>query len=270
MIDAYYLCYINTLPNILQTPIEYLTGISVQRGELLRKELSIHTYNDFINHFPFRHVDKTQVDTIAALSTNDDYAYVAGKLLSLDLLGDGRSKRLVGRLNDNTGVIELVWFQGINHVEKILHVGQQYLLFGKLSFFMGTPQIAHPEIENFSPQKLAGKPSLEPIYPCTEKLKSRGINGNNIGKFTQEVFTRITQNDIPENLPQNIIEHYKLMGRFDSYKQIHFPSSEKNYQLALRRLKFDELFFAQLRMNLVKLHRHRFSRGSIFDKVGGY
>ncbi len=237
---------------------------------MLRKELNIHTYNDFLNHFPFRHVDKTQVDTIHSLSMQDEYAYVAGKLLSLNLLGDGRSKRLVGKLKDNTGMIELVWFQGINYVEKILHVGQQYLLFGKLSFFMGTPQIAHPEIENFSPLKLAGKPSLEPIYPCTEKLKSRGINGNNIGKFTQEVFTRITQNDIPENLPQNIIEQYKLMERFDAYKQIHFPSSERNYQLALRRLKFDELFFAQLRMNLVKLQRHRFSRGNIFDKVGGY
>ena len=270
MAGAYYLCFISTVSNILFTPIEYLTGISVQRGELLRKELNIDTYNDFLNHFPFRHVDKTQVDTIAALSAQDEYAYIAGKLLSLDLLGDGRSKRLVGKLKDNTGIIELVWFQGINYVEKVMHVGQQYLLFGKLSFFMGTPQIAHPEIETFSPQKLAGKPSLEPIYPCTEKLKSRGINGNNIGKFTQEIFSRITLNDIPENLPQYIIEQYKLMGRFDAYKQIHFPSSERNYQLALRRLKFDELFFAQLRMNLVKLQRHRFSRGNIFDKVGGY
>jgi len=268
--DAYYLCHISNTTNILNTPIEYLTGISAQRADLLRKELNIHTYNDFLHHFPFRHIDKTQVDTIDSLSMEDEYAYVAGKLLSLDLLGDGRSKRLVGKLKDNTGTIELVWFQGINYVEKMLYVGQQYLLFGKLSFFMGTPQIAHPEIENFSPQKLAGKPSLEPIYPCTEKLKSRGINGNNIGKFTQEIFARITQNEIPENLPQNIIEQYKLMGRFDAYNQIHFPSSEKNYQLALRRLKFDELFFAQLRMNLVKLQRHRFSRGNVFDKVGGY
>ena len=158
-----YICSIINSTNILATPIEYLTGISVQRGDILRKELSIHTYNDFLNHFPFRHIDKTQVDTIDSLSMQDEYAYIAGKLLSLDLVGEGRSKRLVGKLKDNTGIIELVWFQGINYVEKILHVGQQYLLFGKLSFFMGTPQIAHPEIENFSPQKLAGKPSLEPI-----------------------------------------------------------------------------------------------------------
>jgi len=235
---------------------------------MLRNELSVHTYNDLLNHFPFRHVDKTQVDTIASLTMQNEYAYVAGILLSLDMMGEGRSKRLVAKLKDNTGVIELVWFQGINYVQKVMYVGQQYLLFGKLSFFMGTPQIAHPEIENFSPQKMAGKPSLEPIYPCTEKLKARGINGNNFGKFTAELFTRINPKDLPESLPQNIIEQYKLMPRYDAYRQIHFPSSEKYYELALRRLKFDELFFAQLRMNLVKLQRHRFSRGNIFDKVG--
>lgn len=265
---AVYLCNISNLQNILNTPIEYITGISAQRGEMLRKELNIHSYNDLLHHFPFRHVDKTQVDAIASLTMQHEYAYVAGILLSLDLMGEGRSKRLVGKLKDNTGLIELVWFQGISYVEKLMHVGQQYLLFGKLSFFLGTPQIAHPEIENFSPQKMAGKPSLEPIYPCTEKLKSRGINGNNFGKFTAELFTRINIKDLPESLPNHIIEQYKLMPRFDAYKQIHFPSSERNYELALRRLKFDELFFAQLRMNLVKLQRHRFSRGNIFDKVG--
>ena len=237
---------------------------------MLRKELSIFTYNDLLHHFPFRHVDKTQVDTIASLTMQNEYAYVAGILLSLDLVGEGRGKRLVGKLKDNTGVIELVWFQGINFVQKVMYVGQQYLLFGKLSFFMGAPQIAHPEIENFSPQKMAGKPSLEPIYPCTEKLKARGLNGNNFGKFTAELFTRIQSKDLPESLPQNTIDQYKLIGRYDAYKQIHFPSSEKHYKHALRRLKFDELFFAQLRMNLVKLQRHRFSKGNIFDKVGGY
>jgi ATP-dependent DNA helicase RecG len=265
-----YICIINPQNTILQTPIEYLTGISAQRGDMLRKDLNIHTFYDLLNHFPFRHVDKTQVDTIASLTMQDEYAYVAGKLLNLDLLGEGRSRRLVGKLKDNTGLIELVWFQGINYVEKIMHVGQQYLVFGKLGFFMGSPQIAHPEIENFSPQKMAGKPSLEPIYPCTEKLKARGINGSNLGKFTAELFTKIFENDIPENLPTEIIAHYKLMNRFDAYKQIHFPASEKHYQLALRRLKFDELFFAQLRMQLVKLQRHRFSKGNIFDKVGDY
>ena len=256
------------MPQILLTPIEYLTGITAQRGEMLRKELNLHTYNDLLHHFPLRHIDKTKVDAIASLNHGDEYAYVAGILLSLDLVGEGRSRRMVGKLKDNTGVIELVWFQGISFVQKILQVGNQYLLFGKLGFFMSMPQIAHPEIENFAPQKMAGKASLEPIYPATEKLKSRGINGSTIRKFTAELVAKLSEKEIPENLPVNIIEQYKLMPRFEAYKQIHFPSSEPHYQLALRRLKFEELFFAQLRMNLIKLQRHRFSKGNIFDKVG--
>ena len=256
------------MQNILNTPIEYLTGISAQRGEMLRKELNMHTFNDLLNHFPFRHIDKTKVDTINTLNTQDEYAYVAGKLISLDLLGEGRSRRLVGKLNDNTGIIDLVWFQGINFVEKIMHIGHQYLVFGKLAFFNGNPQIAHPEIESFAPQKMDGKQSLEPIYPCTEKLKARGITGGNLSKFTAELFSKITEKDIVENLQENIIKEYKLLGRFVAYQQIHFPISEKHYQHALRRLKFEELFFAQLRMQLMKLERHRFSKGNIFDKVG--
>ncbi len=235
---------------------------------MLRKELNIQTFNDLLNHFPYKHIDKTKVDTVSQLTSQHEYAYIAGKLISIDTLGEGRARRLVARLNDNTGIIDLVWFQGINFIEKILHVGHQYLAFGKLAFFNGSAQIAHPEIENFSPQKMEGKPTLEPIYSTTEKLKVRGISGSQMAKFTAELFTKITERDLPENLPQHIIQQFKLFKRYDAYQQIHFPISEAHYQQALRRLKFEELFFAQLRMQLIRLQRHRFSKGNIFDKVG--
>ena len=153
-------------------------------------------------------------------------------------------------------------------MQKILHVGQQYLLFGKLGFFMGTPQIAHPDVENFTPHNAAGKNFLEPIYPSTEKLKAKGINGNTFAKFTKELLQRVAEKDIPENLPGNIVKQFKLLPRYKAYQQIHFPNSEKHYQHALRRLKFEEFFFAQVRMQLVKMQRHRFSKGLLFDKVG--
>jgi len=253
---------------ILSTPIEYLTGISAQKGDLLRKELNIHTFKDLLEHYPFRHIDRTNVDQIGSLSPSAEYAYVGGKLLSLEMMGENRGRRLVGKLKDQTGVIELVWFQGINWVQKILHVGQQYLVFGKLSFFMGTPQVAHPDIENFTQENSSGKQHLEPVYPTTEKLKAKSLSGNAFGKLVKELFQRIQEKDLPENLPKEVIEKYKLVSRFQAFHQIHLPSSEKHYQHALRRLKFEELFFAQLRMNLVRIQRHRFSRGSVFDKVG--
>lgn len=146
--------------------------------------------------------------------------------------------------------------------------GQQYLVFGKPGFFNGRIQMAHPEIENYSPSKATGKNHLEPIYSSTEKLKARGLNGRAIGKFTFDLLNRLTEKELPENLPDPVIKQYKLIRRYDAYKHIHFPSSVQHYQHALRRLKFEELFLAQLSVQLVKLNRQRFSKGHVFSKVG--
>lgn len=252
----------------MSSPVEYLTGVSAIRGDLLRKELNIFTFKDLLEHYPLRHVDKTKIDTIASLSSATDYAQVAGKLIGMQMLGEKRSKRLVAHLQDNTGIIELVWFQGINWAEKLLEIGHQYIVFGKVSFFMNKPQIAHPEIETYSPQNAMGKSYLEPIYPSTEKLKARGLNGKAIGKITKDLILRLSEKDLPENLPISILQEYKLMKRFYAFQQIHLPANEKNYQQALRRLKFEEFFFAQFAIQSVKISRNQFSRGLSFEKVG--
>ena len=235
---------------------------------MLRKELNIFNFKDLLEHYPLRHIDKTKVDKIAGLNPGTDYTQVAGILIDMEILGERQGRRLVAHLKDETGIIELVWFQGISWVQKILLVGQQYLVFGKLGFFMGKPQIAHPEIENYTPQKASGKAHLEPIYPSTEKLKAKWLNGRAIGKLTFELLQKISEKDLPENLPEPIIQKYKLIKRYDAFKHIHFPASVQHYEHALRRLKFEEFFLAQLRIQLIKLNRQRFSKGSIFEKVG--
>ncbi|HAZ92367.1 MAG: ATP-dependent DNA helicase RecG [Chitinophagaceae bacterium] len=254
--------------NILQSPIEYLTGISAQRGELLRKELNISTFSDLLNHFPYRHVDKTKVDKIAALKSSIEYAYVAGTLISLELITTGKTRRLVGILKDNTGIIELVWFQGIAWVQKTLHTGHKYFVFGKPGFFLGKPQMAHPDLENFNTGSSTGKAWMEPVYPTTEKLRAKYLTGQSLAKFTKELMAKLSVNDINENLPDEILVKYKFVPRFLAYRQIHFPANEEQYKQALRRLKFEELFFAQLRLGQIRLQRHRFSRGQVFNKVG--
>ncbi len=259
---------ISAVPNILSTPIEYLTGISALRGDMLRKELSVFSFKDLLELYPYRHIDKTKVDKIGRLSNDLEYTQVAGKLTDMEVIGQKAGRRLVAHLKDDTGTIELVWFQGISWVQKILQPGHEYLVFGKLGFFMGKPQIAHPELENYSPKNADGKEHLEPIYPSTEKLKSKGITGRMIGKFTGELIKKLSSKDLPENLPESITQQYKLINRFDAFKHIHFPSSELHYQHALRRLKFEEFFFAQLTIQLVKIDRQRFSKGLIFKKVG--
>ena len=235
---------------------------------MLRKELNIFNFKDLLEHYPIRHIDKTKVDKIASLTHSTEYTQVAGTLINMELLGEKQGRRLVAHLKDETGIIELVWFQGISWVQKILVPGQQYLVFGKLGFFIGKPQIAHPEIENYTPQKASGKAHLEPIYPSTEKLKAKGLNGKAIGKFTYELLQKTSEKDLPENLPENVIKKYKLIKRYDAFKHIHFPASGQHYEHAVRRLKFEEFFLVQLRIQLIRLNRKRFSKGLLFEKVG--
>lgn len=252
----------------MHSPIEYLNGVSIIRGDLLRKEINVFSFGDLLEYYPLRHIDKTKIDSIGLLTSHADYAQVAGRVIEKQIIGEKRSKRLVVQLKDQSGIIELVWFQGITWADKLITTGQQYLVYGRLSFFMGKSQMAHPDIELYTTQNATGKSFLEPIYPSTEKLKSKGLNGKAIGKLTQELFKKVTEKDLPENLPQQLLEKYKLIGRFQAFRHIHFPSNENAYQHALRRLKFEEFFFAQLGVQLIKLSRHQFGRGLHFEKIG--
>lgn len=259
---------ISTTVSILQSPIEYLKGVGPLRADLLKKELNIFTFFDLLNHFPLRHVDKTKVDLIGSIQFNSDYIQVAGRLEKFEILGEKRSKRLVAHIRDKTGILELTWFQGINWIQKSLLEGQGYLVFGKVSFFNGKPQIVHPEIEVLSSEKKDGSAYLEPIYPSTEKLKVRGLNGRQIAKLTFTLFTLISKKEIPENIPDSIKNKLKLADRFTAYSNIHFPKNNEDYQSALQRLKFEELFISQVRLNILRLDRYRFSKGILFEKVG--
>lgn len=240
------------------------------RGDILKKDLQIFTFNDLMNHFPFRHIDKTNVATISDINYETEYIQVVGRLLFYEVVGTGKGKRLIAIVKDKTGELELTWFQGISFIQKNLIEGTDYLIFGKVSFFNGKSQIVHPEMEIFVPQKAGGKIFLEPVYPTTEKLKSKGISGRGFAKLTHQLFSQLQPTDIAENLSINLIQQLKLMDRATAYRSAHFPKDEKEYNEAIRRLKFEELFIAQVRLGLVRLQRHRANRGVLFEKVGDY
>jgi len=245
-----------------------LKGVGPQRAELLKKELLIFVFNDLLNHFPYRHVDKTKVNLISEITSETEYIQVAGILSVIEVVGYKASKRLVGQLTDRSGFLELVWFEGVNWIQKNLKEGQSYLVYGRVSFFQGHPQIVHPEMEVMSEETSAGKSYLEPVYPSTEKLKAKGLGGRSIGKLAQTLFSILREKDIPENIPPSILKQLKLMPRFEAYRQIHFPASLENYEQSLRRLKFEEFFLSQLRLGMLRLQRHHVSKGVVFDTVG--
>ncbi|MEP6617653.1 MAG: ATP-dependent DNA helicase RecG, partial [Ginsengibacter sp.] len=254
--------------SILTNPIEYLKGVGPQRADLLKKELRIFTFKDMLENFPFRHIDKTQVSKIASINSSTDYVQIVGRLSHFEIAGEKRGKRLVAYVEDGTGELELVWFQGINWVEKTLTAGTKYLIFGKAGFFMNRPQITHPELEVMGNDQTAVKNFLEPIYPSTEKLKARNLSGRQLGKITFNLFSMLSEKDIPEILPEDILKQFKLVKRYDAFRQIHFPKNNDEHLSAVRRLKFEELFISQLRMGMLRSKRHHFSHGAVFANVG--
>jgi len=235
---------------------------------MLRKELGIFTFRDMLDHFPLRHIDKTQVNLISDINYQTEFIQVSGTLIDMEEIGEKRARRLVAHLRDKSGVIELTWFQGISWAQKMFSVGNKYLVYGRTGFFNGRPQITHPEMEALADIQSTGKAFLEPIYPTTEKLKARGLNARQLGKLTSALLAQVHPKDIPENIPAHIAGPLQLVNRYQAYCDIHFPKTQEDYHQAVKRLKFEELFIAQVRLNLMRLSRHKNSKGVVFEKVG--
>ena len=252
---------------ILASPIEYLKGVGPQRAAILRKELGIDTFRDLLELFPYRHLDKSQVSAISAITSNTEFIQVEGWLGSFHILGKGKGKRLVTTLRDATGTLQLVWFQGISWIEKNLNPGFRYRAYGRIVFYNGDPQLTHPEIEGYDEIK-TDKDPLQPIYPSTEKLKARSLGGRQIARLTRQLLSQLLEKDLPEFLPSEMIKKSALISRFRAFQSVHFPNSLLEYDKALFRLKFDELFLNQVRTGMIKTQRQKHSRGVLFSRVG--
>lgn len=255
---------------LLKRTIEYLKGIGPQRGEALKKDLSIFTFEDFLMQFPFRYVDKTKFHRIADIDEETENVQLKGVIRRIETLGEGRKKRLVARLRDASGAMDLVWFKGIRFVEKQLIVGKEYVVYGKPTFFNHNPNIAHPEIELLSEKNQTESATLEPVYSTTEKLKGRGLDTKGIRKAKKILLDQLQPSDVPENLPEYILTKLKLPARYEAIKNIHFPADQKELRLATNRLKFEELFFLQIKILRTKGLRKDTVKGYYFEKIGDY
>jgi ATP-dependent DNA helicase RecG len=254
--------------NLLQTPIEYLKGVGPQRGELLRKELGIHRYEDLLNFYPNRYIDRTRYYQINELNNNPAEVQIIGKVVHLKTVEFGKGKkRLVAVFTDNTGQLELNWFQGHKWIRDSLKLNTPYVIFGKVTNFNGQYSMAHPEMELHQEHQQSLRSSMQPVYPSTETLTNRGVSNRVINKMMQQVFLE-TQGLFVETLPQNLLEELKMIPKSAALFNIHFPKSPELLAKAQFRLKFEELFFIQLQLitkNLVRKHK---IKGHPFTVVG--
>jgi len=254
--------------SLLQTPIEYLKGVGPQRGELLRKELNIHRYEDLVNFYPNRYIDRTRYYKIKELQKNESEVQIIGKIIHIKTVEFGKAKkRLVATFVDETGELELVWFQGYKWIRDSLKLNVPYVIFGKVASFGNIFNMAHPEMELFAEHEQSLRSAMQPIYPSTETLTNRGISNRVFNKMMQQLFLE-TQAKFIETLPGYLLDELKLIPKNAALFNIHFPKSQELLSKAQFRLKFEELFFIQLQLitkNLVRKHK---IKGHPFTVVG--
>ncbi|GAA4898305.1 ATP-dependent DNA helicase RecG [Flaviramulus aquimarinus] len=253
----------------LQTPIDYLKGVGPNRADLLRKELGIHTYQDLINLFPNRYIDRTQYYKINQLQRNNADVQVVGKITGFKEVAQKRGKRLVATFQDDTGTMELVWFRGQKWIRENLKLNKPYVAFGKTNWFNRKFNMAHPELEPQEEHEKNLRSAMQAIYPSTEKLSNKGISNRVISKIMQQLFLE-TNGKFAETLPDGLRSELKLINKQSALFNVHFPKTQELLSRAQFRLKFEELFYIQLQLIIKNLIHKSKIKGFPFEHVGNY
>ncbi len=253
--------------NALQTPIVYLKGVGPSRAETLQSELGIRTFQDLLNLFPNRYLDKTHYYKINQLQRSNADVQVIGKIINIKTIEQKRGQRLVATFVDDTAKMELVWFRGQKWLRENLQLNIPYVIFGKCNWYNGSFSMAHPEMELLSEHEKGLKVAMQPIYPSTEKLSAKGVTNRAINKIMQQLFLD-SKGIFSETLSQDIIHELKLMSKSEALFNIHFPKNQELLAKAQFRLKFEELFYIQLQLISKNILRKRKIKGYNFDQVG--
>ncbi|MFI5149814.1 MAG: ATP-dependent DNA helicase RecG [Bacteroidia bacterium] len=251
----------------LQTPVEYLKGVGPQRAEILQQEMGIRTFGDLLTLYPFRYEDRTKFHLIQEITPEHHYVQLRGRFTTLKMLGEKRGKRLSAAFRDSSGEIELVWFQGIKWITGKYKTDKEYIVYGKPQLYNGKWNIAHPEVEEVTDANTRLANPLQPVYPSTEKMKLRFLDSKGIARIIKPL-AGLIQGKLQEVIPESVLSRLKLMGREQAMFQIHVPSSAEALQKAQFRLKFEELFFLQLRLLKTKAFRQEQFKGFVFSTVG--
>lgn len=247
--------------------VKYLQGVGPQRAAVLNKELNIYSLRDLLYNFPYKYVDRSRLYYIHEIDGNMPYIQLRGKILSFETFGEGRQRRLVGHFSDGTGVVDLVWFQGLKFVMGKYKANEEYIVFGKPTVFNGRINIAHPDIDPAGELVLSDM-GLQPYYNTTEKMKRMNLNSHALEKLMKNLFHTLQHEAFDETLSPSIIEQHHLLPLTEALYHIHFPRNPELLRKAQYRLKFEELFYIQLNLlRYTKERRNKF-RGLVFEKVG--
>ncbi|MEN9739633.1 MAG: ATP-dependent helicase RecG [Bacteroidota bacterium] len=253
--------------SFLSTPIEYLKGVGPQKADLLKLELKVFTYQDLIELFPFRYIDKSVVQSIKQLNFTSQNVQLRGQLTSIQVLGEGRSKRLKAILTDASGSIELVWFNHFQWLHKVIKPDAFYTVYGRVNSFNGSLSINHPEIKLYEAKDEVKGLKFEPVYPLTEKLKARFMDSKWLSQLIAQIMTH-PEFHYPEYIPISVLKPLKYPSRQQAIQCMHFPKNEGEVEWAKKRIKFEEMFALAMRTEKMKAIRMMTQKGYSLPKTG--
>jgi ATP-dependent DNA helicase RecG len=251
----------------LEQDIKFLAGVGPRRAELLGKELNVHTFGDLLYHFPYKHIDRTKFYTVREIQPIDAYIQVRGRITSIRKEGAQQKERLVAQLTDHTGSIPLLFFKGIKYLSQTIKQGGDFVVFGKPTEFNGQVNFIHPEMETAGKYEEGIAAMLQAHYNTTERLKNNYITSRVIGRLMGTLWQGMKPT-VPETLPDGLIKQQRLLPLHEALFNIHFPQSAILLQKAQHRLKFEELFWIQLRMLYLREERNTSVKGFNFTTVG--
>lgn len=252
--------------DITTRDIKYLQGVGPQRASVLNKELNIFSLHDLLYYFPYKYVDRSRLYYIREIDGNMPYIQLKGEILSFETFGEGRQRRLVGHFSDGTGVVDLVWFQGIKYLTEHYKTKTEYIIFGKPTVFNGRINVAHPDMDP-SGELVLSTMGLQPYYNTTERMKRGFLNSHGLEKLMKNALA-LLQEPLAETLPPRLVEEHHLMPLDEAIRNIHFPRNPELLRKAQYRLKFEELFYVQLNILRYTKDRQRRFRGLPFERVG--
>ncbi|RLD46165.1 MAG: ATP-dependent DNA helicase RecG, partial [Bacteroidetes bacterium] len=254
--------------DIFETHIMYLKGVGPKKAKLLTDELNIHTFNDLLNYFPFRYIDKSKIFKVKDITSDNVWFQLKGTISNVKSVGDKRTRYITATFQDDTGKIELIWFRGLSWIKSQFSPDKEYVIFGKPSVFKNRFNFVHPEVEDY--EKIEGnivQNRLEGIYNSTEKLKSSGLGSKGFSRLIRQLLNQ-TSEQIRETLPEYIVNHYHLLDRKSALLNIHFPSDQNIIEKARYRLKFEELLLIHFQILQQKIYLKQKVKGHVFEKVG--
>lgn len=254
------------MSEFLEQDIKFLPGVGPQRAELLKKELKIFTFNDLLYYFPYKYIDRTKFYRVTELGSSMPYVQLKGSIVRMETTGEGARQRLIAVFRDESGVMELLWFQGVKWVKENIRPNIEYVVFGKPSVFNGKVNIIHPELEPAENKPLTTG-IFQAFYNTTEKMKQKFMTSKALNKL-QFNLSALIEGKIYETLPKPLIAQLKLMALPVALRQVHFPENPNLLKNALFRLKFEELFYIQLKILSLKHKREGSFKGFLFSQVG--